>query len=106
MSIYGVAQQVGNCPLGTHTVVSDKMVVCNLLFLNEITCMQARVPEASIDVIVGLPTKVMHKYDWLDNNTHTMHREYVINTNYTNTSNYRVVKVLPDTGSTPSNFES
>ena len=37
---------------------------------------------------------------------HTMHREYVMNTNYTNTSNYRVVKVLPDTGSTPSNFES
>ena len=31
----------------------------------------------------------------------TMHREYVIDTNI---SNYRVVKVLPDTGSAPSNF--
>ena len=30
-----------------------------------------------------------------------MHREYVIDTNI---SNYRVVKVLPDTGSAPSNF--
>ena len=31
----------------------------------------------------------------------TMHREYVINTN---TTNYRMGKVLPDTGSTSSNF--
>ena len=30
-----------------------------------------------------------------------MHREYVIDTNI---SNYRVVKVLPDTGSASSNF--
>ena len=31
----------------------------------------------------------------------TMHREYVVDTNI---SNYRVMKVLPDTGSTSSNF--
>jgi len=31
----------------------------------------------------------------------TMHRVYVVDANI---SNYRVVKVLPDTGFTPSNF--
>ena len=31
----------------------------------------------------------------------TMHREYVVDTNI---SNYRVMKVLPDTGSTSTNF--
>ena len=52
----------------THTVVSRKNVVFNLLFLNEIkqslellSCLIARTIPTSIDIIIGLPT--IRKYD-------------------------------------------